>query len=106
MAFIDLESIEEREIVAGFRARFVHSENVTLAYWNIDAGAELPTHTHPHEQVANVVEGTFELEVSDERRIVGPGSVAVVPGGVPHGGRAVTDCRIIDVFHPVREDYK
>jgi len=106
MPFIDLESVEEREIVAGFRARFVHSDNVTLAYWTIDAGAELPTHTHPNEQVANVIEGSFELEVAGERRTVGPGSVAVVPGGTSHGGRAVTDCRIIDVFHPVREDYR
>ncbi|NOY99054.1 MAG: cupin domain-containing protein, partial [Chloroflexi bacterium] len=35
-----------------------------------------------------------------------PGAVAVIPPDVPHAGRAVTDCRIIDVFYPTREEYK
>lgn len=106
MSFVDLESVEEREVVPGYRARFVHSAAVTVAYWTVEAGAVLPVHAHPHEQVASVIEGTFELEVDGDRRTVGPGAVAVVPGGVPHGGKALTACRIIDVFHPVREDYR
>jgi quercetin dioxygenase-like cupin family protein len=106
MAFVDMEAIAEREVVPGYRARFVHSDNVTLAYWTVDAGAALPRHAHPHEQVASVVEGTFELTLGEETRVVGPGGVAVVPPGLPHGGRAITACRIIDVFHPVREDYR
>ena len=106
MAFLKLDDLEEREIVPGYRARFVHSDNVTLAYWTIDEGAALPEHSHPHEQVANVLEGTFSLTVDGEAREVRPGDVAVIPGGVAHSGRAVTACRIVDVFHPVREDYR
>ena len=34
------------------------------------------------------------------------GSVAVVPPHAVHAGRALTRCRFIDVFHPVREDYR
>jgi hypothetical protein len=29
-----------------------------------------------------------------------------VPPNVTHSGHAVTECRIIDVFHPVRDDYR
>jgi len=106
MTFINLENIEEKELVPGYHVRFVHSENMTLAYWNIDKGASLPLHSHPHEQVANLIEGTFELTVGSETRIINPGDVAVIPGGVEHTGTAITPCRIIDVFYPVREDYK
>ena len=31
---------------------------------------------------------------------------AVIPGGTPHSGRALTACRALDVFSPVREDYR
>lgn len=105
MTFIHLDDIEEKEIVLGYHGRFVHSENMTLAYWNIDEGATIPLHSHPHEQVANLMEGTFELVVGGEKRVIKPGDVAVIPGGVKHTGTALTPCRIIEVFYPIREDY-
>ena len=106
MAFLNLKDVEEKEIVPGYRARFVHGENLTLAYWDVDPGAELPVHSHPHEQIANVLEGRFELTVDGETRVLEPGQVAVIPSGVPHGGKALTPCRLLDVFHPPPEDYK
>jgi len=106
MAFQDLKDIPEREIVAGYRAKFVHSKNMTLAYWDVDPGAALPEHSHPHEQIANVLEGQFELTVDGESRILEPGTVAIIPSNVPHSGRAITACRLIDAFYPCRDDYK
>ena len=106
MPFMDLADIEAREIVPGYRARFLHSGTMTFAYWEVDAGAALPEHDHPHEQVAHVLEGRFELTLDGEARVLEPGLVAVIPPGARHGGRALTDCRLLDVFHPVREDYR
>jgi len=106
MVFQNLNDIMEREIVPGYRARFLHSENMTLAYWDVDQGAALPEHSHPHEQIANVLEGRFELTVAGESRILEPGQVAVIPSDVPHRGRAITACKLLDAFHPCRDDYK
>jgi len=106
MAFQDLKDIQEREIVPGYRARFIHSENMTLAYWDVEPGASLPEHSHPHEQIANVLEGRFELTVDGESRILEPGQVAVIPSDAPHSGRAITACRLIDAFYPCRDDYR
>ena len=106
MVFQNLSDLQAKEIVPGYRARFVHSDNITLAYWEADAGAALPEHSHPHEQIANVLDGRFELTVAGETRVLEPGMVAVIPGDVPHGGTALTDCKLLDAFSPVREDYQ
>ena len=106
MTFHDLGNIAEREIVPGYRAKFIHSEGMTLAYWEVDPGAALPEHSHPQEQIANVLEGEFELTVGGESRVLMPGQVAVIPGDVPHSGRALTACRLLDAFQPARDDYR
>ncbi|MFA4836989.1 MAG: cupin domain-containing protein [Dehalococcoidia bacterium] len=106
MAFLELNHLEKREIIPGYKVCFVHSENMTFAYWDIEPDAILPDHSHPHEQVANVLEGRFELTVDGEKRVLGPRDVAIIPPNASHSGKAVTKCRIIDVFYPIREDYR
>ena len=105
MPFVDLTGLPEREPIPGYRARFVHTENLTLAYWDIEAGAPLPEHVHPHEQIASVIVGCLEFSVAGETRVLEAGSVAVVPPNAVHSGRALTACRMIAAFSPVRQDY-
>lgn len=106
MSFLNLNDLTESEIVPGFHARFVHAEHMTLAYWNIDAGASLPDHAHPHEQIVNVLEGEFAFTLAGETRTLTAGAVVNIPSNVKHAGKAITPCKIIDAFYPVREDYK
>jgi quercetin dioxygenase-like cupin family protein len=105
MPFIELGDFSEHEPIPGYRVRFVHSASMTFAYWAIAAGAELPEHSHPHEQVAHVLEGEFELVIAGERQRLRAGMVAIIPSNATHSGRAVSNCRLLDAFHPVREDY-
>jgi quercetin dioxygenase-like cupin family protein len=79
---------------------------MTFAHWNIDSGTTFPEHSHPHEQICCVLEGRLELSIGPGKQIMEAGSIAVIPSGVPHSGLALTECRVIDVFHPVREDLK
>jgi quercetin dioxygenase-like cupin family protein len=106
MKIKNLADIKEKEIVPGFHGKFVHSENMTIAYWHIDARSILPEHTHIHEQIVNLLEGTLELTVKDETKTLTAGHVVVIPSNVPHSGKAVTTCTVIDVFSPAREDYQ
>ncbi len=106
MPFLQLEDTQAREIFPGFIGRLVHSEFMTFAHWQIKAGAPLPEHSHPHEQVVNMIDGEFELTISGQTRRLGPGAVAIIPPHAIHSGRAVTACRIIDAFYPLRDDYR
>jgi quercetin dioxygenase-like cupin family protein len=106
MPFLELNHSRAREIFPGFKAHFVHSANMTFAHWLIKAGATLPEHAHVHEQVVNLIEGEFELTIAGETKRLVRGSVAIIPSNALHSGKAITDCRIIDAFYPIREDYR
>jgi quercetin dioxygenase-like cupin family protein len=106
MTVLKLSTVASQELLEGAEVRFVHAESMTVAYWTFDPGIALPEHAHPHEQVTNVIEGVFDLTVNGKTTRLEAGSVAVIPSNATHAGRAVTACRIIDVFHPVREDYR
>jgi quercetin dioxygenase-like cupin family protein len=101
-----LASIPEIEMIPGFVARFIHTEKMTLSYLSVSAGSALPEHAHPHEQVSTVLEGEFELILAGNPIRLTPGEVLVIPSGIRHAGKAITDCRLLDIFTPVREDYR
>jgi len=103
---LQLDKLEAREVVPGCIGRFVHSDNMTISHWAFEAGAVLLAHSHPHEQVANFIEGEFELTVAGETQHLGPGDVVIISPNVVHSGRAISECYIIDAFYPVREDYR
>lgn len=46
------------------------------------------------------------MTIDGKTSVFGEGQVVVIPPHVEHGGVALTDCRIFDIFSPVREDYK
>ncbi len=106
MDFSQLSELKEHELIPGFHGRLVHSATMTFVYWRIEAGAVLPEHSHPHEQVAHTFEGEFEISVEGDTRLLTAGTVAVIPGNAKHWGKAITECRIMDAFQPVREDYR
>ncbi|WP_261566771.1 cupin domain-containing protein [Frankia gtarii] len=94
------------ELGPGFVGRFVHGDTMTVAIWQIRAGSRLPGHSHPHEQIVNLVAGSLEMRVGDQTYLMAPGDAVVIRGGIEHSALARTDVRCIDVFHPIREDYR
>jgi quercetin dioxygenase-like cupin family protein len=103
---MDWSKQKPREVIPGFVGRFLHSDTMTFALWQIAAGSPLPEHSHPHEQVVHLYEGEFEMTVEGRTLRMKSGDVFAIPGNARHHGRAITDCRVMDVFCPVREDYR
>ena len=103
---IQLASLPDFNPFPGYVGKLVHGETMTIIHWEIQADCEVPLHSHPHEQIVNVMQGEFVLVLDGEPIHMHAGDVLVIPGDVPHSGRSITDCRIIDVWHPTRDDYQ
>lgn len=107
MPFTTLASLPPKEIFGGtIRGHYAHLDRMTIGEVRLEPNLILPMHQHPHEQITYVIEGRFEFTVGSETTVLEPGMVALIPGGVMHGGKTITACRVIDLFSPVREDYR
>lgn len=106
MPFINPQDIEPMEVIPGCRMRAPFGENLMLSYLEMDEGAVVPLHDHPHEQGGILLKGRMELTIGDDTRIVEAGSMYLIPPNMPHRAVAVDGpALVLDVFTPVREDY-
>jgi quercetin dioxygenase-like cupin family protein len=91
------------DIAPGVRTRVLTLGTLMFSLVELDDGAESPIHHHPEVQIGLVLEGAFERRQGDEVKLLQAGDGFYVPD-VPHGGRAVGRCGILDVFSPPRDD--
>ena len=65
------------------------TESVGMVYFEIEPGDELALHTDSPDEIIVVLSGTARATVGDEVENLTTGSVAFIPGMVPHGFESV-----------------
>ena len=89
--------------------QFVTGEQGMMARIVLKKGCLVPRHSHPNEQITYITEGALKFLLGDEdalvERIVRPGEVLVIPGGMPHSAEALEDTVDFDLFAPPRQDW-
>jgi quercetin dioxygenase-like cupin family protein len=101
-----ISDIEPKELAKGITGRYFHTDSSTIGFVDIEKGAILPAHSHVHEQTTQVTEGRLEMTIDDVVQVLEPGMITLIPSNTVHSAIALTDCKVTDIFHPVREDYK
>ena len=101
-----LNNLDSKEIMPGLHGQMVHGNQISWVFWTVEQGAVVPEHQHHHEQIMHVVEGEFEFTLNGETKVYSDGAIVLIPSNIPHAGKALTACRLMDVFSPVREEYK
>lgn len=93
-------------LAEGLTGYYQHGESMTLGVVEIKAGSQLSQHQHPHEQITYILEGELDMIVGDQQYTLKAGMCLVIPSNTLHGATAHTNCKVLDVFAPVREDYR
>jgi quercetin dioxygenase-like cupin family protein len=105
--YLDLTGVEMFPGVT--RRTLVSGDNATLVEIRLAAGAEVPEHTHPHEQAGYLATGRIAIRFGsagdEEPREIGEGASYLIPGGVPHFVRALEAATLVEVFAPVRAEF-
>ncbi|MGI6209175.1 MAG: cupin domain-containing protein [Anaerolineae bacterium] len=92
----------------GMSRRVLEGERLMLVEIRLEADAEVPAHSHPHEQIGYVLDGRVLFRIGGEERALGPGAAYSVPGGEEHAARPLdgAPARLVEVFTPPREDFR
>jgi quercetin dioxygenase-like cupin family protein len=106
MPFIETGNLKVTERLPGWFGRYFHSANMTFAHYDFSRGASIHEHSHPQEEVYEVIEGELELTMEGATQIVRAGLVAIVPSNAPHSVKALTDGRAIIVDYPRRREFE
>jgi quercetin dioxygenase-like cupin family protein len=81
-------------------------ERAMLIEVDIEPGAIVSMHTHPHQQTGRLLSGKMRFEIGDETYELEPGDSWSIPGGVPHEATGIEKCLVLEVFAPPREDFR
>ncbi len=105
--FLDFENRASKEVAPGIRIKTFWGNETLLSMAYLDANAILPEHSHPQEQSSTIISGELTLTIDGETRVLKAGDSSIIPGGVVHSGKAGnTGAQVVDVFSPVRDDYR
>ncbi|WP_293030215.1 cupin domain-containing protein [Natronococcus sp.] len=123
MERVSLSDVESSEAADGVRlAIMAGAAEMNVQHFEIEPGAAVEEHSHPHEQTGFIYEGeltfysdTDEQSSSSNRKsnisddgdevVCGPGDSYAIPGDQPHAAenRGDETVRGVDIFSPPRE---
>ncbi len=107
MYFCDVENREPKTVAPGIHIHTFWQEKMLVAMVELEPNAILPEHKHPHEQAGVMLGGELIFTIDGETRTCTAGDSYIIPGGVPHSAIAGENgAQVMDVFSPVREEYK
>ena len=105
--FVHRPECSRHTIFPGVSIHTMAGQNAMLSLVEFEPHAVVQPHSHPHEQMGMLLEGELTFTIGDEEQTIRPGDMWRIPGGVVH--KAVAgDSKVValDVFQPIREDYR
>jgi len=104
---VTLAQVAAAQITDGVTMRAIFGEAAMLSLVELDPGAAVPMHSHPHEQLGYVLSGEIVMLIGGKEHRLQPGAAYAIPGGSEHSGIAGAEgCAVLDIFRPIREDYR
>ena len=105
---INKDSVESVKALEGiYRKTLAYDEKVMLCHFFLEKGASIPLHDHEAHQIGYVLSGVVKFKTEDRGEfIANPGDSYVFDSNEKHGAEILEDAEVIEVFSPMREEYK
>lgn len=84
--------------------RAFHGHNITLAWFALRKGRQIPAHSHQNEQMSTVLRGSARFCHDGRPYPVRAGETLHAPPGADHSAEALEDSVVFEAFAPVRSD--
>lgn len=101
----DIAGAAREPMTEGLTRRAIHTKQASMAVFDFKAGAKVPEHQHPNEQVTYIVSGHVKVTVEGKEYDVRAGQVIAIPPNKTPSFVAIEDTVDIDFFTPVRADW-
>ena len=99
------DTVAVEQLSDKIKRRMIVGTKEMLVRWELNEGALVARHSHPHEQIVVMVDGKLRLIVGDVETIMERDDIVVIPPDTPHEAQALEDTVVIDIFSPPREDF-
>jgi len=105
--FVKNQDKDYQDLGGGVKRKVLaYSDNIMNVELIFEKGAVGAEHSHPHEQIGYVIEGSLEYyEEGKEAVVLNTGDSYIVPPNVLHGIKCLTDVKLMDIFTPMRQDF-
>lgn len=80
-------------------------ERMLLIEVKAKAGARVPPHRHPYEQLGYVARGKVKVVIGGVEYVRSEGQAYAIPSDVEHEVEALEDSTVVEAFSPPREDF-
>ena len=105
--FVRFDDVRAFSLAEGVSGRPLFGGNGMVNVIEFAPGATVAPHSHPHEQLGIVLQGMQALVIDGQAYELGPMEGYVLPGDVMHSAYCgPAGATVIDIFVPVREDYR
>jgi quercetin dioxygenase-like cupin family protein len=104
-SFIDTHQLPEIQRLPGWHGRYFNSPSMTFANYEFDAGASIHEHSHPQEEVWQIIEGEVEITIDGVTHRAGPGFAGIIPSDTLHHVKAISKGKAMVVDYPLREGF-
>ncbi len=106
-AIVSVAEVEPVEMMPDvLRRTLATGERTMMVHVTLGRGSTVPRHRHPHEQVGYVVGGRIRMTIGEAAHELEMGQSYLIPSNVEHEATALTDCVVLDIFSPPREEYR
>ncbi|NUC73515.1 cupin domain-containing protein [Haloterrigena sp. SYSU A558-1] len=107
MERVSIDDCEPSEAADGVHlALLAGTDSMNVQHFEIEPGATVDEHSHPHDQTGYIAQGELTFLVEGEETVCGPGDSYAIPGDQPHAAenRGDETVRGVDIFSPPREN--